>query len=395
MERTEILGMLKHGSPTKRQVQVLEALLEKGSVRGAARKLDTTPYVIRAARKAVAKKAAKAGWSPEHDMVKPAPDGFNVKGTSTLYGDDGEVKIQWVKTQQDTGLTQELVDEALRAMSDEIPRSKPIAPPPTPLNRDLCNQFTVTDYHLGMNAWPPETLGDSWDVHIAEQTLAKWFDAAVALAPPAETAVFAQLGDFLHWDGKLPLTPESRHVLDADTRQDKMVEVSIRALRRAIRTLLETHQNVHVIMAEGNHDPASSVWLRQWFNVLYEDEPRVTVDTSPNPYYAYQFGNTSLFYHHGHKRTPKQVAEVFAAQFREIYGATKHSYAHLGHKHFDEAVEAPLMMVEQHRTLAPNDAYAARGGWLSGRDAKVITYHRAYGQVGKQYISPDMLRVAA
>ena len=49
------------------------------------------------------------------------------------------------------------------------------------------------------------------------------------------------------------------------------------------------------------------------------------------------------------------------------------------------------MIVEQHRTLAPGDAYSARGGWLSGRDAKVITYHRKFGEVSRLTINSDML----
>jgi hypothetical protein len=54
--------------------------------------------------------------------------------------------------------------------------------------------------------------------------------------------------------------------------------------------------------------------------------------------------------------------------------------------------ENSMMIVEQHRTLAPADAYAARGGWLSGRDAKVITYSTQYGEVSRISINSDMLR---
>ena len=50
------------------------------------------------------------------------------------------------------------------------------------------------------------------------------------------------------------------------------------------------------------------------------------------------------------------------------------------------------MVVEQHRTLAAKDAYAARGGWFSGRSANVITYHKQYGEVSRQSISPEMLK---
>jgi hypothetical protein len=57
--------------------------------------------------------------------------------------------------------------------------------------------------------------------------------------------------------------------------------------------------------------------------------------------------------------------------------------------------ENNLMIVEQHRTLAAPDAYAARGGWISGRDAKVITYHKSYGEVGRITVSYDMIKTEA
>jgi len=151
---------------------------------------------------------------------------------------------------------------------------------------------------------------------------------------------------------------------------------------------------VHLVMAEGNHDPASSIWLRELFRALYEDEPRITVDLSPDPYYCVEHGLTSLFFHHGHKRKPTAVSDVFAAKFREVFGRTKFSYAHMGHLHHVDAKENNLMIVEQHRTLAGSDAYASRGGWLSGRDACVITYHAAYGEGGRSRINSKMLEAA-
>ena len=184
-------------------------------------------------------------------------------------------------------------------------------------------------------------------------------------------------------------------MLDADTRFQKLVRVAIRVLRQVIDMLLSKHQRVHVLMAEGNHDMASSVWLREWFAVLYENEPRITVDRSPDPYYCYEFGQTALYFHHGHRRKPANVSDVFVAKFRYVFGRTKHSYAHMGHLHHVDIKENNLMTVEQHRTLAAADAYASRGGWISGRDAKVITYHRQYGEVGRLTISPDMLKGAA
>ena len=82
-------------------------------------------------------------------------------------------------------------------------------------------------------------------------------------SPDSENAIFAQIGDFLHWDGLDAVTPASKHVLDADTRFTKLVRVAIRVIKRVIKMLLTKYKKVTVIMAEGNHDPASSVWLRE------------------------------------------------------------------------------------------------------------------------------------
>jgi len=278
---------------------------------------------------------------------------------------------------------------AIEALKDDIPRITPSVTPPAGLD-SLLNCYVITDYHMGMLAWHEET-GADWDLKIAEDLLIRWFAQAIQQSPQANTAVFAQLSDFLHFDGMDAVTPASKHLLDVDSRFAKLVRVAIRVLRQVIDMLLAKHQKVHIIMADANHDPVSQIWLREWFAVFYENEPRITVDRNPSPYNAYEFGQTALFFHHGHKRKVENVSEVFAALYREMFGRTKYAYAHMGHLHHLHVKENPLMIVEQHRTLAANDAYAARGGYLSGRDAKVITYHANKGEVSRLTINSDML----
>jgi hypothetical protein len=77
--------------------------------------------------------------------------------------------------------------------------------------------------------------------------------------------------------------------------------------------------------------------------------------------------------------------------FREMFGASKYAFAHVGHLHSDEGRKSALMYVERHETLAAPDAYAAGGGWLSGRSAKVITYSRRYGEVARATLRPEMV----
>ena len=375
---------------TDKQWEYYTKSCELGSNRQAAKFFGVTATVVDVAIRSLKAKAAVSGYAPNHDMVRVVPDPFIVRGISTYYNAEGKASGQWVKSRIEDTKLQEMMRQSIDAMKEEIPRLTALPAPPLS-NDNLLNCYVVTDYHLGMLSWDEET-GENWDVAIAETLVIKWFEQAIAQSPNADTAVFAQLSDFLHFDGMDAVTPASKHLLDVDTRFAKLVRSAIRVLRTIIDMLLAKHQNLHIIMADANHDPVSQIWLREWFSVLYENEPRVTVDKSPNPYNAYEFGNVALFFHHGHKRKVANVSEVFAGQFREMFGRTKYAYAHMGHYHSIDIKENNLMIVEQHRTLAPGDAYSARGGWLSGRDAKVISYDRRYGEVSRLTINSDMLR---
>ncbi len=327
--------------------------------------------------------------APERGEKFAIPNGHVVKGVSALVDGEGRVIQQWQKTAVEAEGQLAAFRAMVEGLKEDLPRIT-IMPAPQHVEEDLLNQFVVTDSHFGMLAHREET-GADYDLRLAEQLLLDWFAAAVAGAPHANTAVLAQLGDLLHHDALESVTPAHKHVLDADSRLHKVVRVVIRTLRRVIDMLLQKHKHVHVVMASGNHDPASSVWVRELLATIYENEPRVTVDTSPMLYYAYKWGDTALFYHHGHKRGVAQVDATLAGMFREMFGASKYAFAHVGHLHSDEGRKSALMYVERHETLAAPDAYAAGGGWLSGRSAKVITYSRQYGEVARATLRPEMV----
>lgn len=289
-------------------------------------------------------------------------------------------------------------EERLKALKTAVESLKEQIEPTAPiqyknrLNNDkLINQYTLTDYHLGMMAWDEES-GDNWDLKIAEDTLVKFFEVAIAESPNAKECIFAQIGDFLHWDGLDAVTPQSKHVLDADTRFSKLVRVAIRVIRRIITMLLQKYEIVNIIMAEGNHDPASSVWLSEMLYAFYDHEPRIKVDTNPDPYYCITFGKVCLFYHHAHKKAIKNIDTTFVGKFKKEFGSSEFVYGHTGHLHHELKIESNLMILEQHRTLASKDAYASRGGYLSGRDSKVITYHKNFGEVKRSTININMLK---
>jgi hypothetical protein len=382
---------LKPYAASIQQMKILEACIETGGINKAARLLGVDQGNAARSLRIMRSRYAQQAVMLDNGRIIKVDDPQFIKATSTLYdAQTGEQKLSWVKTDTSKEKIVEMLRESVAAMSDDIPRLPAIKSPKV-VNSQLLNCYVITDYHLGMLSWQEET-GEAWDTAIAESLLVKWFEAAIASSPDAHTGVFAQIGDFMHFDGLDSVTPTGGHLLDADTRFAKVVRIAIHLMRRVIDMLLHKHKIVHVLMAEGNHDIASSVWLRELFAAMYEKEKRIIVHREPDPYYCIEHGKTSLFFHHGHKRKPANVDDVFVAKFREVFGRTKYSYAHMGHMHHVDIKETNLMVVEQHRTLAAKDAYASRGGWLSGREASAITYHKDYGYTGRVVITPEMVK---
>lgn len=351
-----------------------------------ARKYGISDRVIRI-RKA---KLAKKGVGHGRDVSHLVPDGYKIKGTSSLVDEFGNTKLQWVKTDTDAERQVELMKAVIEGMKSEITPVSPVKAVRAKRDDKLLNLYTVSDFHLGMLAWADES-GDDWDMKIAEDLFSRWFDAAFQKAPDAGTGVINLLGDLAHFDSLDAVTPASGHVLDADTRYQKLVRYMIRMVRRVVGMALVKHKNVRLLIVQGNHDESGMIWLAEMFSTLYDNEPRVFVDTSPDVYKMVQHGKTTLFFHHGHKARFDAIEPVMIAKFRKAFGESVYSYAHVGHLHHQKIVESRNMIVEQHRTLAAKDAYASRGGWMSGRSANVITYSAEYGEVARLTISPEML----
>ena len=374
---------------TEVQARRIDLLNKHSTFYAAARAEGVHRKTFQTSIEQVKKKAALRGFSPDHDMTRTVPDGYQVKGVSTYYNADGKPSGQWVKSSADELRRQEIIQATFDAMANDLPRVDKIVYKGVPI-QTLCNLYTMTDCHVGMLAWHKEG-GEDWDLKIAERTLTGCFEQMVMSSPEAGTGIVAQLGDWLHFDGMAAVTPTNHHVLDADGRFSKIVEVSVRILRRLVDFALARHKKVIVLMAEGNHDLVSSIWLRTIFRALYENEPRIFVIDSELPYYVHQHGETMIAFHHGHLKKNDALPMLFAAQFPKVWGTTTKRYAHTGHRHHVEEKEHSGMTVVQHPTLAARDAYAARGGWLAERQVSAITYHAKWGQVSKITVIPEML----
>lgn len=315
--------------------------------------------------------------------------GFGVTGESKLIDKDGNVVMTWIKTSKDREQLEALMQAAMDAFSEEVPRLNP-QPESQKDYSETLSLYPIFDMHLGAMAHKHE-CGENWDTATAERVMNNFIDYSIQCAPDSEKAVLLIGGDMLHSDGLEAVTPASGHVLDQDSRYAKLVYVAIRSVRRAITKLLSKHKNVEIQIIEGNHDQSGMIWLRAAMAAAYENEPRVHVDVSPRVVHHTQYGKTFLAYHHGHTiRKPETLLMMCAADWREDFGNSKMMYAHVGHWHHQTITETSLGIVEVHSTMAAKDAYAARGGWRSRRRAAVIVYDKEYGEVGRFMHYPEM-----
>lgn len=371
-----------------------EGAVRNGTGRGLCRANGTRhTFIIPAEQEADPVLAARRGWAPEHQMVHPVAPGYAVKGTSTLYGDDGSVRAQWVKTTADQQAQQEAIEAALTALVADLPRVAPRKASGV-WSTDLLTAYPIGDPHIGMYSWAAET-GEDWDLELARRVHCSAMDALVQAAPATEQAIIVNLGDALHYDSMEAKTPRSGHMLDADGRYAKVIDVAVMTIRQCIESALAKHKFVHVVNVRGNHDETGAMWLARLLAIAYEREPRVTVDVTPSVFNYYRWGKVLIGMHHGHSCKPDKLPGVMAADRASDWGECSWRYWWQGHIHHESKKEYPGVSVESFNTLAAKDAYANDGGWRSGRTMQAIVLHREHGEVARSRVNSAMFEEEA
>ncbi len=337
------------------------------------------------------KRLAAMGLAPECGLTKRIPEGYELKGSSTLYGTDGSITSQWVKTTRSIGSKEEDLKNLKEAFIEDLPKVLAVSC----MNEHLINEslmavYPLGDPHVGMLAWAEETQ-ENWDLAIAEKILCSSFSRMVSKAPRCKEGVILNLGDFFHYDNLSGVTEAHKNVLDRDGRYAKMVKVGIKIIRQMIETALSHHSTVRVINCVGNHDETGSLFLSLCLSHIYDNEPRVIVDTSPTPFHYIKFGSCLIGAHHGHTCKIPSLAGIMAADRAKDWGDTKYRYWMTGHIHNESKQEFPGCLVESFRTMAAQDSYAAWHGYRSGRDSKVIVFHKDYGEIERYTVSIDQL----
>lgn len=372
--------------PTLHSDDDLIAALEAngGNLRKTARQLGVAHSGV---RRRVQRLALK-GYSPAHDMTHSVPDGYKVKGVSTLYRDDGTVAAQWVKSTADEERRKAIIEESFAAMMRDLKPLPPRKETRKTYREDLMVAYPWGDPHVGMRAWAKE-CGADWDLAIAQDVHRIVVDDLVQRSQPTEQALLVNLGDLLHYDSMMPITARSGNMLDADGRYNKMIRIATDVMTQFVESALTKHKRVHVISAIGNHDETGAQWMALLLEQKYAKNKRVTVDTSPSVFNYYRWEQNFIGVHHGHTvRKVEQLPAIMATDRAKDWGECENRMWWTGHVHHEAVKEFPGCMVETFGTLATADAYATAGGWRSRQNAYAIELHAEAGEVDRHRSNP-------
>ena len=381
---------------TDRQREVIK-LVEAKSQTAAAKELGLSTGTVSEMVKRVRRYAASKCWQPDRDAETPLVDGMFLKGLTTYYkiDEDGnrQARGQHVIQRADTNQLVEFSRQLAENISSTVKPIKPRKAPVHKLCKDRTAVYPIGDAHIGLYCWGEDAQED-WDCDKAENVLLSAHQTVFDCTPSTQTALIVNLGDWFHTDSAENRTNKSGHHLDVDTRWSRVLKLGVRMMRTLIDSALLKHETVRVINEVGNHDERSSIMLSVCLAGAYENEPRVTIDTSPDEFHWHQFGLNLFGVNHGHKCKPERLYKVMAEYKGGVpWGECPHRYWFTGHIHHENKLDVGSVSCQSFRTVIPRDTYAHSNGYIAPRAAQSKVFHKTQGAKGGyiELITPEMV----
>jgi hypothetical protein len=402
MSERDYAGLIQF-CKTERQKELLECILQAGSVAKAAALLQILPANVYRAVARIEKHAALIAKGDPGFGAK-IPEGHFLKRLSSLEkmdeNGDYQPTMRWVISNQRADDAAACLREFVDGLVEYVPVGPPAPAAPKQTDSDSLTVYPLTDLHLGMLAWGKE-CGEDYDLGIASRMAREAAAMCVAKSPPSRHAIIANLGDFFHFDNDLKRTAASGHALDGDGRWAKVVDLGVQILLDFVQVALTKHREVKIINSIGNHDDQSALMIPRILQPYFAKNKRVTVEMSPRFHHYHIFGANLLGFHHGHKtpanRLPMTMVNDVLLRRPSDNPDTLDSPADIqfchwltGHVHH-ERTEYNGILVESFRTLAAKDSYAASSGYRAGRDIQTVTYDRNYGEISRVRIPYKMI----
>lgn len=356
------------------------------------------------------RKAMRAGLHTDY----PAAEGREIRGTSTIYDKDGNVRRTTVHERDESAVDLELPDgrlvgvstlrgpdgsivhqwekrapgvpeykEVIQQIIEGVNAAPPVPAPDLDFNADLRTFLLVPDVHWNMRTHAAE-CGEGYDMDKARARLENAVQRLIPRTPPCERMVIAVLGDFFHANDHMKVTPKSKHRMDTDRPQSEASRAAIEAVAAMAHLALQRHHHVDLVVSMGNHDPDAAQWLAIALEQRFRDEPRVTVEV-PDDFYQFQeFGNNYVCLHHGHGGKFGQLAPMVSDHaLRNANGRPEWRYLWVGHGHHKEGERIGGVDCEMFDAICPLDDYAATHAYVGRNAMTAVTLHAEGGEDGR------------
>jgi len=304
------------------------------------------------------------------DSGNTVSTGELLSGTSTLYDEDGKVKLQWVKTNVEANDKLQAFKTALDSLLIDIEPIEPIKENEN-TEDDKLTIYTIGDAHIGMLAWGKES-GEDHDIAIAEKDLITATHHLISQSIPTTECFIIDVGDYFHSDNFEGKTARGGNILDVDGRYPKVLEIGLRITTELINLALGKHSKVRWRSAIGNHNEHSAIMISAFIKAYYRNEPRVIVHDTPNMFMYHIFGKNLIGVTHGHTAKAEALGDIMAIDAKEYWSQSEYRYWYTGHIHHQSVKEFRSCVVETFRTLASKDAWHSSSGYRSGQSMKSI-----------------------
>jgi len=383
--------ILKEYAETERQHQIIDAVIECGSNQKASKKLKCDRTTVDKSIKRMERYAAREGVAPHRDLIHKTAEGFEAKRISTAYKADGSVGLQWVIQEPEKKSLKERLELMIDGVKDDLKGFKKAVKEPAKVNADYLAMYMIGDHHFGMLADSETKIDDDdWDVKIATKILVDATDRLANRVGNAEVGVLLNVGDFFHADSSANTTTKGTPV-DVDTRIGKTFKLAGRLFQILINKMLLTHKEIVVINVRGNHDSDMACHLSSSLELLYSQEPRVTILPNYSKFIHYQWHNNLFVFHHGDRMKHEQILQTVIKNLDDQWSQSKNRYCHLGHIHHHIAREIGSMHFEHWGSLTSTDQWHSDSGYGAERSMTAVVYHKDNGEDSRVKITVGAL----
>lgn len=375
---------------TAEEVTIVETLRRTGSIRATSLSTGASRDKIRRV-----KLLAEVNGVPIAQTPVAVQDGTEWTKTTVQYNAQGIPVQEWRRLRPSAQALIELADKLAEKVGGKgrVPRHKPRKTDTADHLLEVC----LSDAHIGMYAWRPETGEAGYDVDEATRTVIAATEDITAQCRPAEILLVLN-GDTMHSDNRSGTTERSGNVLDMDGRFGKVLDHTVECVTEAVRICCERAPKVTLRVIPGNHDWHMSLALARIFAAYYRGQSGIEVEQTLGPRAASIWGQCLVAHAHGDRIKATDWPALISTAYPREWGMTRFRYLRLGHVHHRnkrypiEVLGRHGLEVEYVRALCPPDAYHSENGYLGNvRGADGFLYHKNRGQVARWSFNADQV----